>query len=386
MDPPADLQLRIVLDHPIAVYSGMVPGFVAGDYALDDLEIDVLPLARRAKASVTLAAARSIDPHRREISIEGRPPIRYDLASIDVGSSVRGLDLPGVRQYTVATRPIGPFVRAIDAKLQTSEKLGRPLRILIVGGGAAGTELAFTIDARLRRSGHKPSLAIITADQSLLPDTNSRTRRAIQSHAEHRGIESICAKRVLRADSAGLVVEPAERAGGDAIETHLAADLVIWATGAAPIAFPETPDEKTNPQLSRDKEGFIEIRDTLQTLDFDDLFAVGDCARLVNHRWVPRAGVYAVRQGPVLERNLRALLAGQKLTGIRPQRNFLSLLYLGEKRALASKWGLSVSGRSIFRLKDRIDRRFMSLFQVLDGSGVPRPELEKLGAMTARHI
>jgi selenide,water dikinase len=384
MDPPANIQLRIVLDHPIAAYSGMVPGFVAGDYDLDELEIDVLPLARRARASVILAAARSIDPLRREITIEGRPPIRYDLASIDVGSSVRGLDLPGVSKHTLATRPIGPFVRAIDAKLQTSTKRGGPLRILVVGGGAAGTELAFTVDARLRRSGHQLSLAIVTADQTLLPDMNARTQRAIQSEAENRGIESVFAKRVLRADSAGLVIGPATANADEASETRLAADLVIWATGAAPIAFPEDSHETTSPRLSRDGEGFLEIRDTLQTLDFDDLFAVGDCARLVNHRWVPRAGVYAVRQGPVLEQNLRAMLAGQKLRRIRPQRDFLSLLYLGSGRAIASKWGFSVTGQSIFRLKNRIDRHFMRRFQVLDASGVPRPELENLGTMTSK--
>jgi len=100
MDPPANVRLQIVLDRPVAVYSGMVPGFVAGDYALHQLEIDVLPLARRAKAGVILSAAVDLDPVRKEISLEGRPPIRFDLASLDVGSTVRGLDLPGVLVFS----------------------------------------------------------------------------------------------------------------------------------------------------------------------------------------------------------------------------------------------------------------------------------------------
>ena len=167
MDPPANIRLQVVLDRPVAVYSGMVPGFVAGDYALHELEIDVLPLARRAKAGVILSAAIGLDPVRREISIEGRPPIRFDLASIDVGSTVRGLGLPGVSKHTLATRPIGRFVLDLDKRLDAFEKLDRPPRILLVGGGAAGTELALTLDARLRQAGIRPSIAIITGDDAI---------------------------------------------------------------------------------------------------------------------------------------------------------------------------------------------------------------------------
>jgi selenide,water dikinase len=383
MDPPANIRLLIVLDRPVAAYSGMVPGFVAGDYSLDALEIDVVPLARRANAGVILSAAHSIDPIQKKISIEGRPAIRYDLASIDVGSTVRGLELPGVTKHTLATRPIGRFVRAIDQKLDAFADLDRPMRILVVGGGAAGTELAFTIDARLRRSGLEPSLAIISGDDELLTGTSAQTRRAIQREAENRGIESIFAKRVLRADPSGVVVGPTEPDAQDQSGTHLPADLVVWATGAAPTSFPASPADEGPPRLSRDPAGFLEIRDTLQTVDFDDVFAVGDCARLVDHRWVPRAGVYAVRQGPILERNLRARLDDRPLTRYRPQRDFLSLLYLGQGRALASKWGVALAGPSLFRLKDWIDRRFMVLFQVLDASGAPRPGLETLGAMSS---
>jgi selenide,water dikinase len=135
MDPPANLRLQVVLDRPVAVYSGMVPAFVAGEYALHELEIDVLPLARRAKASVILSAAVDLDPVRKEITLEGRPPIRFDLASLDVGSTVRGLDLPGVSKHTLATRPIGRFVRMIDERLDAFEQLEHSPRILIVGGG-----------------------------------------------------------------------------------------------------------------------------------------------------------------------------------------------------------------------------------------------------------
>jgi len=117
MRPVFGVRLSVVLDRPLAVYSGMVPGFVAGDYRADELEIDAVPLVRRAGARVLLAPATRIDPVARRIELEGRPSIPYDIASLDVGSSVRDLELPGVREHAVATRPIRGLVDRIDARL-----------------------------------------------------------------------------------------------------------------------------------------------------------------------------------------------------------------------------------------------------------------------------
>ncbi len=380
MDPPADVRLVLVVDRCVAMYSGMVPGFVAGDYALHELEIDVLPLARRANAGVIVSAARDLDPVRKEIALEGRPPLRFDFASIDVGSTVRGLDLPGVAEHALATRPIGDFVRAVDARMEAFKKAGSPPRILIVGGGAAGTELAFTIDARLRRAGIVPSVSIVTGDAELMSGSPRRTRRVIRREVASRGIRLHPALRVIRVEDDGVVVVPIDGADPNPGTSRIEADLVVWAAGAAPVAFPECTGATC---LSRDATGFLEIRDTLQVVGFDDVFAAGDCARMVNHPWVPRAGVYAVREGPILEANLRARLEGRPLRRYRPQRDFLSLLNLGHGRAVGSKWGFAFAGSSLYRLKDRIDRQFMALFQVLDEAGRPRPELASLGAMSA---
>lgn len=381
MDPPERTRVLVVLDRATAVYSGMVPGFVAGDYALHELEIDVVPLARRAGAGVILSAARDLDPVRREIALEGRPPIRFDVASLDVGSTVRGLELPGVAEHALTTRPIGSFVRRVDERLERlAREPARSPRVLIVGGGAAGSELAFTLDARLRSKGLEPRIAVLSASPEMLEGMPRRARRRLAREAASRGIELLAERRVVRVVEGGVLAEPiaASETGRD--PESIEADLVVWATGAAPIAFPRGEGEA---DLDRDRRGFIEIRDTLQTVGYDCVFAVGDCARLVEHRWVPRAGVYAVRQGPVLEHNLRAWLAGKALRRHVPQRDFLALLHLGEGRALGSKWGLAAAGRPLLRLKDRIDRRFMSRFQVLDEAGRPRSELADLGSMAA---
>jgi selenide,water dikinase len=124
------------------------------------------------------------------------------------------------------------------------------------------------------------------------------------------------------------------------------------------------------------------VRDTLEVEGCEALFAVGDCATLVSHPWVPKAGVYAVRQGPCLDANLRAALLGRPLRSYRPQRRFLALMNLGERRALGTKWGVVMTGRSVWRLKDWIDRRFMRRFQVLAPDGAPAanfPSAESMG-------
>lgn len=367
MRPVSGVRLTLVLDRAEAVYSGMVPGLVAGDYAAHELEIDCWPLARRADARVVLAPAIRVDPTARKVELEGRPPVAYDLASLDVGSSVRGLDLPGVRDHALATRPIRQFIDRLEARLRAAEgEAGsEPLRVAVVGGGAAGVELAFTLEARLRTAGRAAELTVVAEDDRPLPGVARRVaERALRELARRR----IAWRGGARVEA---VLKDAVVVDGERVPCHLA----VWATGAAPQPLGAAS------ALPLDPRGFVRVRDTLQVVGHDDLFAVGDCAALEAHPWVPRAGVYAVRQGPVLDANLRARTAGGALRPYRPQRDFLALLNLGDRHALGSKWGRTASGRAVWRLKDAIDRRFMRRFQVLDADARPAPDFPAPDAM-----
>jgi selenide, water dikinase len=354
MAPVAGVRLTVVIDQPEAVYSGMVPGFVAGDYAAHELAIDVVPLARRARARVVIARAVSIDAGAHRIELEGRPSLAYDVASLDVGATVRGLDLPGVRAHALATRPIARLVADLDARIAA---LPTRTRVVIVGGGAAGVELAFTLDTRLRATGRAPEMLLFTEGAELLEDYGRRVRRLAGDALAARGIRIRTGARVgaVRADGIVLAGE------------STSADLVVWATGAAPLPFP------CGSGLPLDAEGFVRVEPTLEVVGTPDLFAAGDCASLPFAPWVRKAGVYAVREGPVLDGNLRARLGGRALRAYRPQRDFLTLLNLGGSEAIAAKWGVALRGRSAFRLKDWIDRRFVERFRVLDAHGAPAP-------------
>ncbi len=356
MRPLAGVRLTVVLDRPEAVYSGMLPGFVAGDYAAGELEIDVVPLVRRAGARVVLAAATGLDPKAKRIALEGRPALSYDVASLDVGSTVRGLELPGVREHALATRPIRSFVDQLEARLAAAGG-GDPLRVAVVGAGAAGVELSFTLEARLRAARRPAHFTLIGDSLRLLPGASRRLAEAAEAEARRRGIELRLGVSVARVDGHALAL-------GEQREP-MACDLALWATGAAPPAL------LLDIEVPKDAGGFLRVTDTLHSLASEDLFAVGDCAALDAHAWLPKAGVYAVREAPLLDYNLRARLEGRALRGYRPQRDFLALLNLGERRALGGKWGIAASGAGLWRLKDAIDRRFVARFQVLDRAGAP---------------
>lgn len=382
MRPVPDAHLWVVLDRPEAVYSGMVPGCVAGDYDLADLEIDVVPLARRARASVVLSAATRIDPVAQRIELEDRPPLHYDFASLDVGSTVAGLDVPGVREHALATRPIRDFVDLVEARLtgaraEHSER--EDFHLVIVGAGAAGVELALTLHARLLKQGVRTQITVATRDARILEGYPEAARRRVARILEQRGVRLRCSARVDRVEKDQVFLGVASSGSPEACRS----DLTVWATGAAPHAL------CTDSALPLDERGFVRVRSTLQVVGHDTLFAVGDCASLDAYPWVRKAGVYAVRQGPVLERNLRASCAPSAFAALRvyePQRDFLSLLNLGGRRAIASKWGLAGAGRLFWELKDRIDRRFMSRFRVLSEEGelereFPSPEAMGMAEM-----
>lgn len=332
----------------MAVYSGMVPGFVAGQYSLEDIQIDVQGLARKARGLWVGARATGLDVSARRLHIEGAPPISYDTLSFDVGSTVSGWDRPGVKEHALPTRPIGDFVRSVDALIERVRSR-QGFRLVVVGAGAGGVELAFAFRVRFDRLKLRgASVQLLESGPRVLPGYPGGAARRIEGNARARGIEIRCGTAVAEAHADRLTLESGET---------LPCDGFVWVAGAASLALFDGSG------LERDPRGFIKVRETLQTVGHDEIFATGDCASLVTDPGLAKAGVYAVRQGPVLSYNLRSRAMGQALKPYRPQRDFLSLLNLGDGRAVASKWGLSAEGTWAWRLKDRIDRRFVERYR-----------------------
>ncbi len=345
-EPLVGVEVHLIVDRAVAVYSGMVPGVVAGQYRRHEAELDVAGLAQRAGVTLHLEPMVGIDPKAQQVALPENRALSYDIASLDIGSAVAGVELEGVRKHTLPTRPIAKLLDGVDNATDRARELQRPFRNVVVGGGAGGVELAFCLDARVGTHA-EASTTLVTDSPQLLPGFGDAFTTRISSEAARRGIRVRTGVRANKVDGAAVYLDDG---------SELAHDLVVWSTGAV------GPQVFRGSSLPLDSRGFVYVDDTLRVDGHGSLFAAGDCATLRAHPETAKAGVYAVRQGPVLLRNLRHWLAEQPLESYQPQSDFLRLLNLGDGRALGGKWSLAATGRPVMWLKDQIDRRFMARF------------------------
>lgn len=342
MQPLPGLRLTLINPGPVAAYSGMLPGHVAGHYARDEMMIDLLRLGRGAGARVILDSVTGIDRTAQEVHFaSGRAPLGYDLASVDIGITSDLNDLPGFAAHTVPAKPLGAFLEAWNAFL--AKGLTAP-RVAIVGAGVGGMELAFAASHRLKSTGAAPQITVICREA--VPGVSPSARRSLLAEAAAQGIQIRSGAKAVAAEAGAFLL---------ADGTRVEADFLLVVAGAR--AHPWLAD--TGLEL---QDGFIKVAPSLQSSD-PLIFAVGDCAHLT-HAPRPKAGVFAVREAPVLEANLRAVLSGKgRLQAFDPQKDYLKLISLGSRRAMADRTGLATGGAWIWRWKDRIDRRFMAMFQ-----------------------
>ena len=324
---------------PRQLYSGMVPGYLAGQYPLEALSFDLEGLARATGARWEPSGAMSLDAERRELRLGDGRTLAYDAVSFDIGSLPAGDTVPGVREHAVSLKPLE---RAVSRLASARE----PGSLLVVGGGAAGVELALCLQARTGRP------TVLLEDGRHLPRGASRAAaRTVHVLLERRGITSRLESRVRGLEAGVAHLESGER---------LPFGTCVWATGA------RAPELFATSGAAVDAQGYLAVRDTLESASHPGLFAAGDCAGFVSGQHVPKAGVYAVRQGPVLRDNLRAFLTGSGTPRpYRAQSGFLSLLNAGDGTAVGAWKGWALHGRTPWRLKDAIDRRFMERFQRL---------------------
>lgn len=355
MSPPPGVRLTLIAKELSAPYSGMLPGLIAGHYDFDDCHIDLVRLAQFAGARIIHGTVDGINRVEKRISITGRPSLRYDIASIDVGITPDLSALRGAETHGIAVKPISSFWPKWQALEQHVKTETGPRRITLIGGGAAGCELALAADHRLRtvlsskgREAVNLTITLITGG-SLLPTHNRRAQTLMRKALQDRNIHVV---------ESGRAVEVSEKCVKLDSGLVVPSDAALITTGAAPPSWFATSDLKTT------HDGFLAIRDTLQMPDDPHIFAVGDCATSLTH---PRekSGVFAVRQGPTLIENLTRVARAEEIRAFKPQKYFLTLLSLADGRAIAAKGSLAFSGRWAWKLKDVIDRKFMRKFNDL---------------------
>ncbi|CUH85550.1 selenide, water dikinase SelD [Thalassovita mediterranea] len=362
MRPLPGLRITVINPGPTAPYTGMLPGHIAGDYTQDELEIDLIQLARFAGARVILGAADHIDPVAKTVHVTGHGVIAYDVASVDIGITSDLPKLPGFTDHAVPAKPLARYAAVWRDYLAAAQDAGHAGPVAVIGGGVAGVELALTMAHGLRQATGQADVTVLEA-QDHLTGTSEATRKALSAKLDQAGV-----KVWSGAEIAEMTPEGPRLTNGAIVP----AKLTIGAAGATP-----------HPWLTKTalplQDGFIKVGATLQVEGHEDLFASGDCAHLM-HAPRPKAGVFAVRAAPVLRDNLEARLIGTALRRFEPQKNYLKLIALGGKSALAERWGRPISGPLLWRWKDRIDRTFMAQFKDLPVmEAPPAPKTAALG-------
>lgn len=367
MDPLAGVRVTVINPAPTAPYTGMLPGHIAGHYGRDDLDIDLVRLARAAGARLILDRAVSLDAQAKQVRLGSGRVLDYDVAALDIGITAEMPVIAGFADHAVAAKPLDVYAARWRGFLAEVAAGNRQPHVAVIGAGVAGVELAMAMAHALRDSSQTPKVHLIEAADDLTgtgPATRARLRRALTE----AGVTLHTGARITRITRDGAHLD-----GGRMI----AAALVVGAAGA----FAQGWLAQTGLPLTQD--GFVTVDPDLRVTGQDSLFAAGDCAH-ITHAPRPKAGVFAVRAAPVLHDNLRAVLSGQPTRAFHPQRDYLKLISLGERSAVAEKFGLVFSGPWLWRWKDRIDQSFMDKFRTLPT--MPAPSLPAQRASGAEDV
>ena len=348
MKPMPGVRLTLIGRDVETPYSGMIPGFVAGRYTFDECHIDLARLCAWSGGRLIRAEATGIDRANRQVLLKDRPPLSYDLLSLDVGSAPNLDTIPGAAEWATPVKPIAELGRRWLAFLERMASWLGPLNIVVIGGGAGGVELALGIDHRLREvaTGAALQVTLATKDQ-ILAGQNDAVRQKMRAIFQRRGLRLLEQAATVRIERGAVQLEGGKWLGADAVFVVTEASAAKW--------FAKTG-------LPLDERGFLAVDDTLASTGDPLVFAVGDCATVLKHPR-PKAGVFAVRQGPPLAANLRRVLLGQAARPFTPQTRYLSILGTGDGRAVATRNGWAAEGAWVWRWKDHIDRKWMRMYR-----------------------
>lgn len=353
--PVPNIDLYLISDSEIAIYSGMVPGYIAGQYDFQTLSFNLESICDKVGVIFIKDKAVALDPKDQILTLQSGEKITYDILSINMGSTVAPLShIPP--DIIIPTRPILGLIQDLD-KIFQKEKVEiekECANISVVGGGAAGYEIAVCLAERIKKELpgeiQKTTIHLIAGKRGLLSGMSRGVIKKAEKVLFKKGI-LVLNERVTGLDNHILRLQSG---------LSLPVSKIIWATGAAPH-----PEWK-NFNLSLSEKGFIPVMKTLQNPEFPNIFIVGDSAEWLR-KSIPKAGVYAVKMGGILIKNIRKMIKKGVSTSLAtyvPQSGFLRLLNNGDGTAIGNFHGLNFKGKYMYSWKDKIDRRFMETFQI----------------------
>ena len=346
MQPIKGLNITLITPNPELVYTGMLPAAILGVYSFEQIKVDLFNLVNFANSKIIFSYVNKIDLRKKVVCLDERTPIEFDILSIDIGINYQLLNVPGSERFSTPVKPFDNFINQWEKFLSNLTARENTPELSIIGAGAAGCELALCINFKLKSLGKIPKIHLIdkTEIAGNFPDRAkanilkllNRNKVILQNNAN---ISSISKGRVHLEE--GKIIT---------------SDLILSAAGGKPHKW------LSETELNLEN-GFLSIKQSLQSTSHDFVFASGDCASIINLP-TQKAGVFAVRSAPFLYQNIKNYLSSKKLKRYNPQKKFLQALTIDNKKALLFWGSFSLQGTIPWIFKDFVDKSFIKKFSV----------------------
>ena len=363
MNPIGGLRITLISDQTHSPYSGMIPGYLAGFYSYEECHFDLRRICEELGLRFIKAKIIGIDPLRKKIQLENRAEVSYDCASINVGIQPKSIAhlSPEPALKTIPLKPISQFIAHWDQLISDLKAYrgNEPLPLAVVGAGAAGVEISIILKMLIDQNQWNAQVSLIHRHEFLVSAKDLRAQKNLLNTLKEFSITAYQNTDVLEVQENALVLK--DKNG--LVHSEVFYRALIATQAAAPAWF-------KNSGLPVNHDGFVKVTEKLLAENEDALFAAGDCIHF-SPSPLKKAGVYAVRQGRVLEHNIRAFFTRQSsLKTFKPKKHVLSLITIGDRKALVHQDSPSIlrwlSPSLLWIVKDGIDRRFMKRFQARD--------------------
>ncbi len=324
-------------------YSGMGPGMLSGLYRPKEIRFNIRKMVEDRKGKFIEDTVERIDAANKRLFLKSGNEVQYDTVSFNIGSVVPANGISSDNMF-----PVKPIINLLKAKERILDSLSKgALQIVVTGGGPAGVEITGNIWRLIKDNNGKAEITIL-AGTRLLKNFPEKVRMLAIKSFNDRGIQVIEGAHMTSLQNSKILLD-----NGNEIDY----DIGFLAVGVKP------PELFAKSGLATGQDGGLLVNRFLQSVDYPEIFGGGDCISLEGHS-LARVGVYAVRENPVIYRNLHAALSDKRFMPFVPQKNYLLIFNLGNGRGIFCRKNMIWDGRIAFRIKDYIDRNFMRKFQV----------------------
>lgn len=351
--PVLGVKVTLISNVKNTPYSGMLPGYLGGYYNYQESHINLEKLAKFAKINLIIDSVIDIDINNKKILCQSGNKVDFDLVSIDIGSTPKNSNIEGANLYTIPAKPVDLLLEKWQEILNKAEQnKDKLLTLNIIGGGAGGIELSMNIHRKLNTilTPNKLKINLIHKREKILSNQNEWASDKLTEILTNKNINLYLNTIVKTVKQEHIITESGLKIPADHHFLVTQASAPLWLK---------------NSSISTDQDGFILIKNTLQSINFDFIFATGDIATMINYSR-PKAGVFAVKQGKPLYENICNFLNNKPLKSHHPQKYYLNIIGTGNDSAVAM-WGyFGWESPILWHWKKNLDITFMKQFADLE--------------------